>query len=157
MSEQNILTLGQIIQRLLEINTPKILAMIRNLNSKYEYASLAQELMRYILPKLDMIEVSKACFATGKDDKTFVDLPGVLESVELYNQKHYQRMDRQLSNSYFVDYLVSQMTLQEDLEEETKVQEPDTKMIGKKRKRSFGDSTDLIQSKKKRRKSKEMK
>ena len=113
--------------------------------------------MRYILPKLDMIEVSKACFATGKDDKTFVDLPGVLESVELYNQKHYQRMDRQLSNSYFVDYLVSQMTLQEDLEEETKVQEPDTKMIGKKRKRSFGDSTDLIQSKKKRRKSKEMK
>ena len=81
MPQQNSLILSQIITKLLEINTPKLLSMVRNLNSKYEYASLSQHLMHFILAQLDLPQVQKACAATGKDDKAHVDLGSLLESV----------------------------------------------------------------------------
>jgi len=46
----------KIIKQLLAINKVKLLEMIRNLNSKYEHAPVAQWLMKSILPGLDCEE-----------------------------------------------------------------------------------------------------
>jgi hypothetical protein len=35
--------------------------------------------------------------------------------MEIYSEKHYERAERGLKKSYFVDYVLSQMTLQDDL------------------------------------------
>ena len=58
--------------------------------------------MQCILPQLDIDSVQEQ----AKKEETF-KLAHTIESVQLYNEKHYLRMDRQLTNSYFVDYLVS--------------------------------------------------
>ena len=63
--------------------------------------------MQCVLPQLDIDSLQEQ----AKKEETF-KLQHVVESVQLYNEKHYSRMDRLLTNSYFVDYLVSQMTLE---------------------------------------------
>ena len=37
-----------------------------------------------------------------------------MAAIEVYNHKHYSRIDRHLTNTYFVNYIVSQMTLNEE-------------------------------------------
>jgi hypothetical protein len=36
--------------------------------------------------------------------------------TEFYCEKHYDRADRHLKKSYYIDYVLSQMTLEADLE-----------------------------------------
>jgi len=38
-----------------------------------------------------------------------------LSATLTYTYKHQDRFERQLRNSYFIDYIVSQMSLQEDV------------------------------------------
>ena len=102
MPESNLIIIHKIILKLLDVNTPKLLTLIRNLNAKYEYAHLAQYLMHEILPKFDLEGIKEQI----SKDPTF-KVGALFESLRLYNEKHYTRMDKQLTNSYFVDYLVS--------------------------------------------------
>jgi len=64
--------------------------------------------MYEILPRFDLEKIQEAISKSG--DST-LSLSALIDSLRLYNEKHYLRMDRHLTNSYFVDYLVSQMTL----------------------------------------------
>jgi len=55
--------------------------------------------------------------------------------MEFYSQKHYERADRHLKKSYFIDFVLSQMTLQEDLEMEEQAKEEKKIEGGGKRKK----------------------
>jgi hypothetical protein len=55
--EENKVILQKIIAKLLEVNTPKLLCLIRNLNAKFEYAHLAQYIMYEILPRFDLEKI----------------------------------------------------------------------------------------------------
>lgn len=154
--DHSIIILSQIISKLLEMNTPKLLIMVRNLNCKYEYSQISQHLMKKILPSLDLSKVLESLNDKKIKAEDKVDLTALFETVQLYNQKHFSRMDRHLTHSYFVDYIVSLMTLQAD-EEPAMIE---VKELGKKeiivgkRKRSVSGEKDFLINKK-RRKSKE--
>lgn len=55
-----------------------------------------------------------------------MDANNMFETIALYNNKHYDRMDKNYKNSFFVDYIVSQMSIQE--EEVTKIIGEDVEM-----------------------------
>ena len=44
--------------------------------------------------------------------KKQVGIKEVLEGTQVYQERHYTRIERQLRSSYFVDYILSQMTLE---------------------------------------------
>jgi len=75
------------------------------LNAKYEYSSLAQHLLADILPQFDCQEFLDSI--KSEESKTPADLKALLESTVVYEDKHYSRVERQLRNSYFVDYIIS--------------------------------------------------
>lgn len=92
-------------ERLLSENKIKFLTIVRNLNAKYEYASLAQHLLADILPQFDCEAFLESI--KSEEAKTPADLKMLLESTLVYEDKHYTRVERQLRNSYFVDYIIS--------------------------------------------------
>lgn len=100
-------------QRLLEVDKVKLLTIIRNLNAKYEFAHLAQYMMTEILPKFQNYEFLSDIRKTASEGDQ-PDLKSLLEGTSVYQDKHYTRIQRHLRNSYFIDFVVSQMTLQED-------------------------------------------
>lgn len=120
--EENEVILSKILTKLKGINNAKLIDVVRKLNCKYEYAPLAQTLMNKILPTVEVDELLKSC---NKDKQNPIDAMNVFETINLYNQKHYTRMDKHLQNSYFVDYVVSLMTLQGE-ESDSKIVKIDT-------------------------------
>jgi predicted transcriptional regulator len=51
--DDNKALLKKIVERLLKQDKARLIEIVRNLNAKYEYAHLAQYLMRVILPDFD--------------------------------------------------------------------------------------------------------
>ena len=146
----------EIVEKLIAENRLKFLQIIRNLNARYEYSTVAQFLMREILPGIDAYEYTEQ----AKKDEKFLGtsnpvdkLYEVMEGTLVYQEKHKKRVQRHQRNSYLIDYIVSQMTLQskEDLKlpEESKVLGEDR--IGSKRERSASDVEKLINHKKSKR------
>ena len=43
----------------------------------------------------------------------------MIEATELYSNKHYDRADKNLKRVYYVNYVLSQMTLQDDVDRMT--------------------------------------
>jgi hypothetical protein len=112
----------QIVERLLKENRLKFLQMIRNLNARYEYAPIAQCLMLEILPSIDAFkyleEAKKDEKFLGSSDPTD-KLMEIMQGTLVYQDKHKKRVERQHRSAYFVDYIVSQMTLQQKDPHET--------------------------------------
>ena len=70
---------------------------------------MAQILLKEILP----------CFSADDLIEQFREgggLKEMLEATELYSSKHYARADKNLKNVFYVNYVLSQMTLQEDID-----------------------------------------
>ena len=99
--------------KLLKEDKIKVMEILKNLNTKYEYAQLAQYLMGSVLDRVDVEEFLE----TYKKDekKSTQDLKDNLSATLTYSYKHQDRFERQLRNSYFIEYIVSQMSLQEDV------------------------------------------
>ena len=73
------------------------------------------------------------------------DLKSLLDSTFVYQDKHYNRISKHLRNGYFIDYIVSQMTLQAPESHDV----PESSSLKKKRKRSTSGSDLLINEAKK--------
>jgi len=99
--------LRKIMGKLLKEDKVKVMEILRNLNTKYEYAQLAQYLMGSVLDRVDVDEFLK----TYKAKKSTHDLKDTLQTTLTYTYKHQDRIERQVRNSYFLDYIVSQITL----------------------------------------------
>jgi hypothetical protein len=70
-----------------------------------EYAYMAQVLLKEVLPRFTAEELNED-FKEGS--QSFKEL---LDITEMYSQKHYSRSDRNLKKVYYVDYVMSQMSL----------------------------------------------
>lgn len=99
-------------KRLLEVDRVKLLTIIRNLNAKYEFAHLAQYMMTEILPKFQNYEFLQEMRKMASEPGQPSDLKALLEGTSVYQDKHFKRISRHLRNSFFVDFVVSQMSLQ---------------------------------------------
>lgn len=66
---------------------------------------MAQVLLKEVLPRFTAEELNED-FKEGS--QSFKEL---LDITEMYSQKHYSRSDRNLKKVYYVDYVMSQMSL----------------------------------------------
>jgi len=53
-----------------------------------------------------------------EDSKESQDLKETLKIMSFYSQKHGERAERGLKRAYYPDYVLSQMTLDEELQKE---------------------------------------
>lgn len=105
--------ISKIVNELLkDTNKKRLIEVLRNMNSKHEFAQIAHALLNEILPRfsaeeyLETAEYKKA----GHND-----LKEALKVMNFYSQKHVERAERGLKKAYFPDYVLSQMTLDEEL------------------------------------------
>ena len=99
-------------QKLLEQDRVKLLTIIRNLNAKYEYSHLAQYMLTQVLPKFQNYEFLQEMRKKASEPGQPADLKSLLEATSIYQEKHLKRISKHLRNSYFIDFVVSQMQLQ---------------------------------------------
>lgn len=45
----------------------------------------------------------------------------IMEACEIYGLKHYARADKNLKNSFYLQYIMSQITLQDQAESKTEI------------------------------------
>ena len=84
--------------------------MIKKLNARQQYASMAQVLLRELLPRFDIEEL----VAEFKEASVGGGLKNIIEALDMYSAKHFTRADRNLKRTFYVKYVLSQMTLIED-------------------------------------------
>ncbi len=65
-------------------------------------------MLRELLPRFDIEELVEEFKLAGGG------LKPILEAVDTYSGKHYNRADRNLKRTFYVNYVLSQMTLLED-------------------------------------------
>ena len=94
---------------MLHLDKKKLLELLKNLNTKHQYSHLAQHILNMIVQKFSSADYIEPYKDNSKD------LSNNLQMMEIYSEKHYERAERGLKKSYFVDYVLSQMTLQDDL------------------------------------------
>ena len=70
--------------------------MIKKLNARQEYASMAQVLLRELLPRFSAEELMSEFKQAGGG------LKGILEATEMYSGRHYTRADRNLKRTFYV-------------------------------------------------------
>jgi len=92
---------------LIKEDKKKLFELIKKLNARQQYSTLAQKLLAEVLPRFSPDEIAEEF----KDSK---QLSEMVEAMLMYSDKHYSRADRNLKQSYFVHFVMGQMTLQED-------------------------------------------
>ena len=70
---------------------------------------MAQVLLKEVLPHFNADDLIDQFKESG-------GLKELLEATEVYTRKHYERADRNLKSVYYVNFVISQMTLQDDLD-----------------------------------------
>ena len=100
---------------LLKEDKKKLFEMLKKLNARQEYAYLAQKVLAEVLPRYDAQALLDDPDAF-KDSK--VSLKQMTEATEAHSAKHYSRTDGTLKRTYYVEYVLSQMTLMEDRKQE---------------------------------------
>eukprot|EP00347_Sterkiella_histriomuscorum_P000004 403377554 len=101
--------LTKILTNLVKEDKKRLLEIIRNLNSKSQYASLAQHILYTILPRFKTDEYVEEFKANQNE------LKDLLKILEFYSQKHLERSERGLKKAFYPTYVLSQMTLQDDI------------------------------------------
>ncbi|CDW89939.1 transducin beta-like protein 3 [Stylonychia lemnae] len=99
----------QILAKLLKEDKKRLLEIIRNLNSKSQYQGLAQHILYTILPRFRADDYLEE-FKTNQNE-----LKEILKITDFYSQKHLDRAERGLKKAFYPQYILSQMTLQDDL------------------------------------------
>ena len=101
-------SIAKVISLLIKEDKKKLFEMIKKLNARQQYASMAQVLLRELLPRFEASELMEEFKQSGGG------LKSILEATEMYSDKHYTRADRNLKRTFYVQYVLSQMTLLED-------------------------------------------
>ena len=106
--------LGKVVSALLkeENDKKKLIDILRNLNSKHEYAQIAQALLSELLPRFDAEEFLDAPDFKGPAQN---ELKEAIKIMNFYSAKHSDRAERGLKRAYFPEYVLSQMTIEEKL------------------------------------------
>jgi alkylhydroperoxidase/carboxymuconolactone decarboxylase family protein YurZ len=97
--------LNKIVTELLkDSNKKRLIEVLRNLNSKHEYAQIAHALLAEILPRFNSEEYLETPEYKGASQK---ELKEALKVLTFYSEKHIDRAERGLKKSYFPDYVLS--------------------------------------------------
>ena len=98
-------------QLLKEADKKRLFEILRNLNSKHEYAATAHALLAELLPRFQATDYLE----TLKSSAEQTELKEILKVMSFYSQKHGERAERGLKRAHYPDYVLSQMTLDEEL------------------------------------------
>lgn len=94
-------------------NKKRLIEILRNLNSKQQYCHIAQALLGELLPRFEAEEYLESAEYKGANQN---ELKEALKVMSFYSQKHQERAERGLKKAYYPEYVLSQMTLDEELE-----------------------------------------
>lgn len=120
----------KVVSLLLKEDKQKLFDLIKKLNARQQYCSLAQKLLAEVLPRFTPEEVIEEF----KDSRKLSEM---IEAILMYSQKHYSRTDKNLKQSYFVHFVMGQMSLQDDLKpEQESAKKRDVKRKAKERRTS---------------------
>jgi len=89
-----------VVTLLLKENKLKLFDTIKKLNARQQYASMAQVLLKEILPRFNTDDLCDAFKESG-------GLKEMIEATTMYSDKHYSRADRNLKSVYYVNYVLS--------------------------------------------------
>ena len=105
--------LAEVVSQLLkEENKRRLVEIIRNLNTKQEYSIIAQALLNEILPRFDASDyLDTAEYKGGQQN----ELKDALKVMSFYSQKHVERAERGLKRAFYPEYVLSQMTIDEEV------------------------------------------
>jgi len=98
--EQNPI-LSKIVGLLVKEDKKRLLEILRNLNSKSQYASLAQSLMAHVLPRFKSEEYLQDFKENAQE------LKETLKVTLFYTQKHLEKADRNLKKSYYPGHILA--------------------------------------------------
>ena len=90
-----------------EADMLQLMELVRKLNARQEYARLAQLMLAEIMARVDSESLQELLKKQGKM-QLWAD---IMEACEIYGLKHYARSDKSLKQSYFLQYVMSQITL----------------------------------------------
>lgn len=90
----------KVVTLLLKEDKKKLLETIKKLNARQQYASMAQVLLKEILPRFNSDELVDEFRESG-------GLKEMIEATTMYSDKHYSRADRNLKSVYYVNYVLS--------------------------------------------------
>lgn len=124
----------KVISLLLKEDKKRLFDMVKKLNARQEFAAMAQVLLRELLPRFSPEELMDEFKKAGGG------LKDMLIATEMYSGKHYTRVDRNLKRSYYVQFVLSQMTLLEDKKLDSKEEKPVERKRDKKSKRKKEES-----------------
>jgi len=97
-TEKNI---AKVVSLLLQEDKQKLFDMVKKLNARQEYASMAQVIMREVLPRFDIEQL------VSEFKQSNVALKPILEAMTTYSGKHFTRADRNLKRTFYVRYVLS--------------------------------------------------
>ena len=104
--------ISKIVTELLkEGDKKRIFEVLRNLNSKHEYAAIAHALLAELLPRFRSEDYLEAPEYKGSQG----DLKEAFKIMSFYSQKHVERAERGLKKEYYPEYVLSQMTIDEEI------------------------------------------
>lgn len=95
-------SITKVVNILMEKESKKLIDIVKKLNARQEYSKLSQLMLKEILPKLDFEKL---------ESEDIVDVKGMLSSTELYSHKHLARSNKSLKESYYVHFIMGQITL----------------------------------------------
>ena len=104
--------IAKVIGLLIKEDKKKLFEMIKKLNARQQYASMAQTLLKEMLPRFSADELVDEFKQSGGG------LGAILEATEMYSGKHYTRVDSNLKRTFYVQYVLSQMTLLDNTKSE---------------------------------------
>ena len=81
----------------------KLLDLVRKLNARQEYARLAQMMLSDIFSRVDPDEL----LSSLKKESKIKHWQELMDSCEIYGLKHYVRADKNLKQSFYLQYVMS--------------------------------------------------
>ena len=128
-NKESELSIKEIVKEMLNIDSLRLLEIIRDLNVHQRYWSIAQILMLQVFKILGLskfIDFTEKQFRSSDNDtnETSIKLMGrkeliskikdYLTIITFYSQKHYSRIERHQKLAHLVSLIVSKFTLQEE-------------------------------------------
>lgn len=128
----------EVVTILMKKETKKLIDVVKKLNARSEFSNLSQILLREILPRLD---------TENLESEDLTDVKGLLTSTELYSHKHLARSNKSLKESYYVRFVMGQLTLLTRKIEESKVAEKSKDPVKSEKKQKKRDKKLALKSK----------
>lgn len=104
----------------LDKDMKKLFPIIRDLNTTSKYARVAQRMMEIVLENINFedLDALRRQYNAEEGDK---NLQGFLETLLSYSERHFSRVQKAVTKSFYLDYILKQSFLISEAEDSGKM------------------------------------